>query len=294
MNGNKQSVKREVSAKVNLSLRVVGVVDNGYHLLDSVVMSMPHIFDVVTLSKREDDNITCRIEFMPNIVEIHEIPHEQNSAVKAAKFLMDEFGLSGFDIVIEKGIPCMAGLGGSSADAAGVILGVCEMFAIDKDDARICAIADKCGADVRMQMSVGIKRVRGFGEKIEFVDEVAPLYIIVAMGKGSVSTPECYKMVDEICGCKFTDNDDNAGLVDALRKGDLARASEFMVNDMQAAAVSLNPDIANTLELLRQTGAVAVSMTGSGAACFAIFDEEDKYNSTLSLLRDQQSLTLLL
>ena len=285
-----QTVK--VNAKINLSIKVVGVAANGYHYLDMVTMPAENIADKISVTPRKDKKITCEFKFMDNIRDRYNVPDEQNTAVKAARLLMKEYNLNGFDILIEKGIPFLAGLGGSSADAAGVILATCKLFHIDVKNNNILALAMKCGADVPMQLFGGVKRVRGFGEDIEIAESVNALHIIVAKGKGTVSTLECMRKIDEITGKVFAKNDDNSEFVRALQRNDIKSAACYMVNDLQAAAILLNPDITRTLELLKASGAINANLSGTGSACFGVYGTAEQKAAAFEFLKDKLELVI--
>lgn len=274
----------KIHAKINLSLKIVGLAANGYHFLDMLVAPVNNIFDTVTVSVRNDKAITCRMTYSEKLSERLEVPDERNTAVKAARLLMETFSFNGFDIEIHKGIPFMAGLGGSSADASGVILAVSKMFGLDINCEEIRKLAMKCGADVQLQMFDGLKRVRGFGEKIEIIENITPLHIIIAKNKGGVSNTDCFPTLDKLNNSTFPDNDDNTALIDNLQKGDVDSAVRLMINDLQPASVLLTPNINDTLEMLRASGAIAATMTGSGSACIGIYKTAKAQNAALKFL----------
>lgn len=274
----------KIHAKINLSLRIVGLAANGYHFLDMLVAPVENIFDTINVSVRNDKVVTCRMAYAEKLSECLEVPHERNTAVKAAKLLIEVFGFDGFDIEIHKGIPFMAGLGGSSADASGVILAVSKIFGLDINCEEIRKIAMRCGADVLLQMFEGLKRVRGFGEKIEIIDSIAPLHIIVAKNKGGVNNIDCFPVLDKLNNSTFQNNDDNTALIRNLQKGNVDSAVRLMINDLQPASVLLTPNINDTLELLSASGAIASTMTGSGSACIGIYKTAKAKNIALKFL----------
>jgi 4-diphosphocytidyl-2-C-methyl-D-erythritol kinase len=284
-----QTTTVKIHAKINLSLRVVGLADNGYHYLDMLVLPVENIFDIITVARRRDDQITCTMEYADNFrTERMEVPHDSNTAVRAAKLLQLALDIGGLDIHITKGIPFMAGLGGSSADAAGVIVAVCELFQIEPVQKHtIQSIALKCGADVQLQMTAGLKRARGFGEQIEHIPSIPPLHIVVAKSAGGVKSNQCFPLLDQTNNNTFQPNDDNTKLITLLQLGNLDSAIQYFVNDLQPPAIQLNPDIQTTLDLLRQSGALIASMTGSGSACFGIYKTAEDKTAALEFLRDK-------
>ena len=139
-------------AKVNLTLDITGV-NGGYHMLDSVVASID-VADVITARSRRDGqiNVTMHGEGSENI------DPERNNAVKAARAFMHHFDTCGADIAVWKNIPVGAGLGGSSADVAGVLRAMAKLYNIDDFEA-VKAIADSLGSDCGYMLTGGYARL---------------------------------------------------------------------------------------------------------------------------------------
>lgn len=157
------SCKEKAYAKVNLTLDISGVKD-GYHQLDSLVIAL-NLYDLITVKKRKDGKIRVfsRGEGSEYISE------EKNNAYKAAVAFQSEFSCGGAEINVFKNIPVGAGLGGSSADAAGVLRAMKKLFGVvpsPENERKILAIADKTGSDVRAMYSGGACRMRGRGEYV--------------------------------------------------------------------------------------------------------------------------------
>lgn len=139
------SVRIKAYAKINLTLFVCGKKD-GYHALDSLVASV-NLFDAITIKKRKDRLVSIAMHGMGS----ESIPFEKNNAAKAAELFVEKFGTCGADITVYKNIPMGAGLGGSSADAAGVLNGLAKLYKID-DMAALKLIADQTGSDTRYML----------------------------------------------------------------------------------------------------------------------------------------------
>ena len=127
-----RKVKVKVPAKVNLTLDVLGL-DGGYHSLKSFVASV-NVFDTITVKARRDGKITLENRGVDVGCDITD-----NNAYKGAKSFIDTFGTCGVDIVIDKKIPVGGGLGGSSADIAGVLNALNRLFETDMNMEELAA-----------------------------------------------------------------------------------------------------------------------------------------------------------
>ena len=144
----KQRVK--AYAKINLSLNVYQS-ENGYHALDSVVTTID-LYDTITVSKRKDDKMNV---VMRGIGEEF-LYGENNNAYKAAKLFQQTFATKGADITVIKNIPISGGLGGSSADVAGVLKALKKLYAVEED---VKPLADKLGSDSGYLLTGGFARL---------------------------------------------------------------------------------------------------------------------------------------
>lgn len=249
-------VSVRIYGKINLSLKAGGTV-NGYHVLDTVMASIS-VFDVVSVCPGKDNEFT---------VTFGETADGANSnAMKAAVLMRETFGIGGADIKITTGIPSGAGLGGSSADAAGVILALARLNGINETDERLARIAAKVGSDVPYMLSGGFARLVGTGTGVNRFAAPAGQKVLLA-GKGTVNTGECFRAFDER---KFTGSaPDNDKLIAALKNGDFNRASLNFINQLQPYASVLNPGISDAITVMKDCGLCAC-MTGSGSYSFGI------------------------
>lgn len=230
------SITIKVGAKINLSLDVTGVREDGYHLLDMRNASVD-IFDIIRAKKSNISAVTMD----GKAVDV------SNTAVKALKILQDEYGVA-MQVDIEKGIPFSAGLGGSSADASGVFY--CAQRIYDLDGDKLKSLAVKVGCDVPYMMSGGNARVRGVGELLERVPYQS-LALAICQSSVGASTKEIYAKFDEVGGYPKT---------------------SVRYNALEKSAVALAPQILTAKEqLLFHTD--RVFMTGSGSAYVGVFDD---------------------
>ncbi|MCD8041189.1 MAG: 4-(cytidine 5'-diphospho)-2-C-methyl-D-erythritol kinase [Clostridia bacterium] len=259
-------VRVKSPAKINLTLNITGS-EGGRHLIDSVVTTID-VFDVINIKKRKDGLVGCVMHGMGS----ESIPFEQNNAVRAAELFIKKYSVSGVDITVWKNIPMGAGLGGSSADAAGVLNGLKQLYGIYDGGAE--QIADEVGSDVRYMMTGGYARISGYGERVALIDSDLKLYFTIIAPESGVSTKECYARYDDTPDGLRT----NSGTAQtALQNGDFASLCSSLYNALYAPARLINGDVEKALYEAYSFDPPSAAMTGSGSACYAMFD-----NDTLS------------
>ncbi len=248
----------KAKGKINLSLDVVGE-SRGFHLLDMLVGTVD-VCDDVKITYRADDKIEC--------FQDGKIVDEFNSAYRAGKLIKDTFKTNGFTVEITKRIPLSGGMGGSTADGVAVIRGAQKLLSISPK-LITTELLLKVGADAPSMYVDGIKRVRGIGEIVDFIDIKLPYKVGFLAGSG-VDTTACFKEYDKMnLPC------DNATerLIKALENGDFELNGKLK-NDLYLPAVKINPSVKDELDKIKKTDAVATSMSGSGSTVFGLFLKE--------------------
>lgn len=255
------AVRVKAYAKLNLTLSVTGK-EGGYHLIDSLVCSVD-LYDLIVLSKRKDGLVNVQMHGMGSEL----LPYEENNAVKAAKMYINTFGVNGADIKIFKNIPFGAGLGGSSADAAGVLRGMAELYGAGSEK-QLKELCDLSGSDTGYMLTGGFARLSGRGEKVSPVRSNARLNFLLLVPDGGVSTVECYRRYDSCGGLPLS----SGAAETALMAGDLKSLGKNLFNALYKPAVSLNPQIETAYKQLMDFSPAGAGMTGSGSGVFALFE----------------------
>jgi 4-diphosphocytidyl-2-C-methyl-D-erythritol kinase len=255
----------EAHAKINWTLNTVGKRDDGYHLLDMILQEIS-LCDKLTLE--EADEITFRLDGRARVPET-----EDNLALKAARRLAESTGMfKGAAITLKKAIPVCAGMGGGSADAAAVLRGLNILWGLHLPMDELCRIGLTLGADVPYCLRGGLMRAQGIGEALTPL-ACARNYPLVAIqpcrGLSTRHVFTAYKE-EEVPASGIPDND---GAAEALSAGDLARLSDTMGNALEHTACALRPAISDALRSLKDHGARAAQMTGSGSAVFGVFTD---------------------
>jgi 4-diphosphocytidyl-2-C-methyl-D-erythritol kinase len=176
-------------------------------------------------------------------------------------------GLPPLTVTIEKKIPVAAGLGGGSADAAAALRAANELAGRPLDATGLRALGMELGADVPSQIEPRHALVTGAGEHVEHLDLPMMGLLLVPSDEG-LSTAEVYKEADRIESTRARLDPD---WLRQLAGGPLVTLAAGVENDLQPAAVSLRPSVAEPLEELREAGALAAALSGSGPTAFGIF-----------------------
>jgi 4-diphosphocytidyl-2-C-methyl-D-erythritol kinase len=245
-------------AKLNLCLYLGARREDGLHELCSLFEPLA-LGDRIEVSEAERDEVVC-----PGV-------EGENLALRALRALR-EHGWEGppLRIEIEKRTPVAAGLGGGSADAAAVLrLAAGEVADLEQ-------IAAALGADVPSQLTPALSLVRGAGESVELLPEPKPHAVVLLPDGGGLSTADVFAEADRL-GLGRGD-EELAQLAQRLRATAGAGASplayrELLVNDLEPAARSLQPEIGDALDALRDAGAPHALLTGSGPTAFGLFDD---------------------
>jgi 4-diphosphocytidyl-2-C-methyl-D-erythritol kinase len=252
-------VRATAYPKLNLSLRVLGVRPDGFHELESLVVSLGQPHDVLQAFAVPAPG-GVRVE-VPGVDIGEDVPSDhRNLAFIAAEKLLVRAGRSGHGvrIVLHKHIPAGGGLGGGSADAAAALLAVRQLLDVDIDDEGVLAIAAEVGSDVPFCVRGGAAWMRGRGEIIEPVAVAPGLAFLVAIPPFRLSTPDVYRAWDELGGPSAQ------RVVPAPRR--LSSVVPELVNDLEPAAEALEPRMREFRSALEAESGLPALLCGSGSA----------------------------
>ena len=262
-------LRAKAYAKINLSLDIVGVRDDGYHLIKTVMQSIS-LHDVVGVEKTEGGiTISCSDPTVPC--------DEKNIVYKCAKKFFEhtkkEFGIH---IDIQKNIPSQAGLGGGSADGAAVLVILNRLCGNPLCTEELCKIGAKVGADIPFCIVGGCVLCEGIGEVLTPIDSKVNLDLCIVKPEFGVSTVEAYKAFDN---AEIHEHPNTDLVLSALESGDKNTLVKNFVNVLE-----MDKRIDEIKKELVDSGAVSACMSGSGSAVFAVIDGVDlpcftKYNS---------------
>ena len=274
-------------AKVNLCLQIGRKRADGYHELASIV-GFTEFGDSLTIKISDTDQLVLCGQFSANI----DIKTSENLVMKAIQILRDhKYNIPPLEITIDKQIPVGGGLGGGSSDAATTFLGLNEIFNLNISKTNLSDMALEIGADIPVCLNRHFVIMRGVGDKITTLsdsglsDSGLSNYIVLANPNSIVSTRNVFKEFDKNTSQenpeRLTENQD---LTQLLIGG----------NNLQESALKIYPEIGlllNTMKTLyprdKKIGVSSVQMSGSGASCFALF--EDKKTADMFCRKMQQA-----
>lgn len=248
-------------AKVNLTLEVVGKRADGYHELRSVMHSIG-VYDRLIIEKNDNDEIgvTCN-EKIPQL----------NTAYLAAERFKAYINCPGVNIQIEKNIPSEAGLGGASADAAGVLYGMQALFG-DIDENVMSSIGKSVGADVPFCLFGGCALAEGIGERLIRLQPYK-LNLLLVKGKRGISTGKLFGVLDFERYIKKPSNENlSQRLINAMNN---RYAILPLHNDLIRPAVEFAPEISDYMDRMLSLGASSTLMTGSGSVVYGVFETRE-------------------
>ncbi|MGV0749185.1 4-(cytidine 5'-diphospho)-2-C-methyl-D-erythritol kinase [Mycolicibacter heraklionensis] len=258
------SVTVRVPGKLNLYLAVGDCRDDGYHELTTVFHAVS-LVDEVTV--RDADVLSLRVsgegaDVLPT--------DERNLAWQAAELMAEYVGRApDVAISIDKSIPVAGGMAGGSADAAAVLVGMNVLWELGVPRRDLHSLAARLGSDVPFALHGGTALGTGRGEELATVLTRETFHWVLAFADRGLSTPAVFKELDRLrdSGRKLPESGDPEPVLAALAAGDPQRLAGLLGNDLQAAAISLNPDLRRTLRAGVEAGALAGVVSGSGPTC---------------------------
>ena len=245
-------------AKINLTLHVTGQRGDGYHLLDSYVC-FAGIGDRLSFEKAPETSLAVSGPFADAVPG-----GPGNLVLRAAELL----GVTA-RITLEKRLPVASGIGGGSADAAATLRGLTDLYSLPMPSPQDVLTL---GADVPVCLLGGQVRMRGIGDDLTLVTSSRMNWPTVLVNPGiPVSTAEVFRRLP---------SRSNAPMPEEMLEhiyNDFPDWLGHQRNDLEAPAIAIAPEISGVLDALRaEPGCRIARMSGSGATCFAIFDEDDQ------------------
>ncbi|MGV1801787.1 4-(cytidine 5'-diphospho)-2-C-methyl-D-erythritol kinase [Agrobacterium vitis] len=274
------TVFREIAAaKINLALHVTGRRDDGYHLLDTLVTFAEH-GDVITVETARQDEFTLSGRFAGQLQS--EDP-AGNLVIRARDLLRTATLAKGMlappvAISLQKNLPIASGIGGGSADAAATLRALQRLWDSHLEPAALEDLALKLGADVPMCLASTSLRATGIGEALTPLPALPRFGLLLGNPLQAVSTPAIFKAMTR------RDNPPIGPLPTLMDQDPWIETLRRLRNDLQPAAETLCPHIAELSRMIEATGALVTRMSGSGATCFGLYPTYDAAFATEKLL----------
>lgn len=263
-------VKVLAPAKINLMLDVTGKRDDGYHTLTTIMQSIS-LADIVSVAETDTGKITVKSsnEAIP--------PDQNNIAYKAAVKFFDFTNIqhNGLNIHIQKNIPSEAGLGGGSADAAAVLVGLNHIYKTDLSVEQLCDIGASIGADVPFCIVGGTKLCSGIGEIMTETFPLEKCHIVIAKGNSGISTKTAFEKIDNVGFNTDTDYSQYNGSVQSIKS----------IGYNRFELVTDNYDVSFIKNNMMKMNADYSAMTGSGSAVFGLFSNAEHANICIDFFK---------
>lgn len=256
--GSARRLVVSAAAKINLALEILGKRADGYHEI-ATVMQTVDLSDRLVLEDAADVALHTTSPGIPS--------DATNLAVRAADVVRRAAGSGrGVRITLDKRIPVAAGLGGGSADAAAVVVGLNRLWRLRWPVARLEAIAAEIGMDVPFFVRGGTALATGRGEKLEPLAAGA-LAVVLVHPRFAVSTAQAYGWVTADA---YGDGSRARAVADAVRSRRATRVAATLYNGLEAAVAARHPEIERMKAALMAAGALGAAMSGSGPTVFGV------------------------
>lgn len=257
--------------KINLSLEVVEKRKDGYHEIDTL-MTKIDIFDEIYFNKISGNKLVIKSNKK-------DFPTDESNLIYKAWNILKEFKENncGMEIFVNKNLPISAGLGGGTSNGVTVMKTLNKLWNLNFDKERLIELAKPLGADSTFFFYDGFIRAKGIGDKIEILEDLRSLPLLIINPGVPVSTKEVYSKIKHY----------SEGNIDRV----LNRLDEldFLYNNMEEVTFKMYPELKDIKEELLDSKAINVLMSGSGPTIFSIFNSEkdrdivytrclDKYN----------------
>lgn len=260
-----------VPSKVNLHLAVGDLRPDGYHDLHTVFQALS-LYDDVTVVRADELSVQVRGAGSDTVPT-----DSTNLAWRAAELMAQRAGRpADVAITIDKGIPVAGGMAGGSADAAATLVALDALWGIGATKDDLDELAAQLGSDVPFCLHGGTALGTGRGEQLVPVLTRGTFHWVLALAKGGLSTPVVFGELDRLRAAGERQRLGSADeLMSALASGDAEHLAPLLGNDLQAAAVSLDPALRRTLRAGVEAGALAGIVSGSGPTCaFLVADQQ--------------------
>lgn len=263
------TVRIQAYAKINLHLDVVGLREDGFHNVVTVLHSLS-LCDIVDVELSDGGDIVIECDKVGVPLD------EKNIAHKAAKLFFDSLGRrSGVVIRIKKNIPMAAGLAGGSADGAAVLIGLNKLFEEPFSSNELCEIGARLGADVPFCILCGCAYSEGRGDLPQSLPTLSrDMIFVVACGGEGVSTPRAYAMLDDAYN-SFADYRPESvdNIIGAIGRNDFDALAGSLFNIFEAPISNEREAVGEIKRIMLDCGARAAMMSGSGPSVFGMFEK---------------------
>ena len=267
----------DTPAKINLTLEILGKRPDGYHELRSIVMPVS-LTDTVSVTSTYAQ-VALTLTVGPGVDAAKIGAADRNLAVRAARLMQERHRVNaGARIHIHKRIPIGGGLGGGSADAAGVILGLDRLWELGRSREELMALGSELGSDVPALIHGGAVLMEGRGERVRGLFGDPPparcegFWLVIANPGVMCPTPDVFK---KWRGGLTASPSLLHNMTSSIRTSDVSAAADALYNGLQQGVFESYPEVAQTATRLQEAGCLGVLLSGSGASVFGLARNEE-------------------
>lgn len=272
--GIEKMIKLYSYGKINLFLDIEGKLNNGYHLIKTVMQSIA-LHDELIIEEISDNKIQleCNYKYIPT--------DRSNTCYKAVELIKNKYEINkGVKIFINKTIPVGAGLAGGSGNSAATIFGLNKLWKLNMSKEEMLKIGLEIGADVPFCIIGGTYLAEGIGEKLTKLNNFIWDNILIVKPHFSMSTAFVYK--------KLTPKNYNLyninNMLKSIENNDYIEAASFPANSLEKVVEKFYPEINTIKNIMYKYNALSSAMTGSGSAVFGFFPDKQSLNKAFEEL----------
>lgn len=283
------SVKLRARAKINLSIDIKGIFDDGYHDVEMVMQSV-NLSDYIIIRKAEKGfKITSSNSDVPL--------DKRNIIYKTWELLREKYAIdSGVSIFLEKNIPIAAGMAGGSTDSAAMFVGLNKLFRLGMSEEEMLEESKKLGSDIAFCIKGGTYLATGTGtdlKKLPFLDR--NIRVLICKPDIFVSTKRVYKKFDSMYEENFNplERPDNKLLIEGLQEKNKEKIVDAMGNVLEPVTKSWCKEIEKIEKTMNKFGSYATMMSGSGPTVFGFFNDYRSIKKCSNVLRKKYRQTYI-
>lgn len=289
------SIRLRAMGKVNLSIDIKGILDDGYHDVEMVMQSVNLSDKLLIRKSRGNFSMKCSNSDVPL--------GKKNIIYKTWMLMKKRYKInSGIEVFLEKNIPIAAGMAGGSANSAAVFVGVNKLFELGLSDDDLIDLSKELGSDIAFCIKGGTYLATGRGTDLKKLDDLdLDLEVLVCRPNIFVSTKKVYKKFDTMYERKIEidrpdieiDRPDNVSLIKAIKDKNMDLLVSSMCNVLEPVTKEWCSDIGNIEKIMLEEGADKSMMSGSGPTVFGFFKDKKKARKCANILRKQYLQTHL-
>lgn len=276
------TIKLRARAKINLSIDIKGIFEDGYHDVEMVMQSVD-LSDYLLIRKK-DSGFKMSTSSM-------DLPSDKKNIVyKTWEYMKNKYNISqGIEVFLEKNIPVAAGMAGGSADSAAMFVGINELFCLNLTDEELIEDSKNLGSDIAFCIKGGTYLATGKGTDLEKLADLSEaIDILICKPDVFVSTKRVYKKFDRLFNQnKLDKRPDNIKLIESIKRDDRSMMIDSMYNVLEPVTKTWCEEIPYIEEVMNREGANISMMSGSGPTVFGFFDSSKKIKKCSSLLREE-------